>query len=204
MVDMSYLGLTKNESKVFESLLHIGKSSASEVSKHSGVPYGRIYDVLASLEQKGLVKIIPEKGKKFVPSDPSSLKKIIEEKKKSLDGLEIEIEKLKELYESKEKDAVIIARGKKNFYKLERELPKSKKISYNIQYTSEYQPVWEREIKEYVKKKVDMKSLARVDEETENNVKRWLKTYKTIKPIPNEGVAIAIVDDSAILITLIN
>jgi len=70
-MDLSELGLTQNETKAYETLLHKGKSTAAELSKDSGVVYGRIYDVLASLESKGLIKIIPEKTKKFVPSDPS-------------------------------------------------------------------------------------------------------------------------------------
>ena len=53
-----------------EAVLKLGKAGASEISKESGVPYSRIYDVLASLEHKGLVKIIPEKGKKFIRATP--------------------------------------------------------------------------------------------------------------------------------------
>jgi sugar-specific transcriptional regulator TrmB len=202
-MDLTEIGLTKNESKVFETLVKIGKSGSSTISKESGVSYSRIYDVLASLEHKGLVKVIPEKGKKFVPSDPKILKNLIEKKKRSLETLNKEINRLKKIYEIKEKEPVQIAKGKRNFYKLERELPRPKKLEFNIKYTAEYKPVWEREYKKYLRKRIELKELVRVDKKTIKNVKKWLKIHKNIKEIPNEGVAISIRDDSAILISLI-
>ncbi len=203
MADLSEIGLAKNEAKAFEAVLKLGKAGASEISKESGVPYSRIYDVLASLEHKGLVKIIPEKGKKFTPGDPSSLKKLIDEKKQSLDALDKDIERLKIMYEKAEKEPVEMAMGKKNFYKIEQEMPKPKKCEYNIKYTSEYQPVWAREEKVYLKKGIDIRGLARTDSETLPNIQKWLKVNKKIKQIENDGVAISIRDDSAIMLTLI-
>lgn len=125
MADLSEIGLAKNEAKAFEAVLKLGKAGASEISKESGVPYSRIYDVLASLEHKGLVKIIPEKGKKFIPGDPSSLKKLIDDKKQSLDALDKEVEKLKAMYEKAEKEPVEIVRGK-TFIRLRK--PKAQKF----------------------------------------------------------------------------
>ena len=203
MADLSEIGLAKNEAKAFEAVLKLGKAGASEISKESGVPYSRIYDVLASLEHKGLVKIIPEKGKKFIPGDPSSLKKLIDDKKQSLDVLDKEVERMKSVYDKAEKEPVEIVRGKKNFYKIEREMPEPKKSEYNIKYTSEYLPVWAREEKAYIKKGVDLKVLTRTDNETLPNIQKWLKVNKKIKQIENDGVAISIRDDSAIMVTLI-
>ena len=53
------LGLTINESKVYEILIKHGKLGSGETSSFSGVPYGKIYSVLDSLITKGLVKVIP-------------------------------------------------------------------------------------------------------------------------------------------------
>ncbi len=203
MGDLSALGLTKNEEKVFKSLVKLGKSSSSQVSKDSGVSYSRIYDVLASLEHKGLVKVIPEKSKKFVPSDPQVLKEKILEKKKALDELEKELENLKQLYELKEGEVVQVAQGQRNFYKLEREMPTPQKYEYNIKFSAEFRPMWVREHKELTKKGVDMKDLARFDEETKKNIEKWTKAGRQMKPIPNEGVAMSIRDDKSILIALI-
>ncbi len=202
-MDLTELGLTKNETKVFRALVRLGKASSSLVSKESGVSYSVIYNVLASLENKGLVKVIPEKGKKFVPADPSVLKELIKKKRKSLDLLEDEVNKLKQLYDIKEKEPVELARGKRNFYKLIRNLPKPKKSELNVKYTSEFQPEWVRMKKSGIKKGVLTKDLVRVDKETISNVKKWLKINKNIRRIKNEGVAFSIVDNSAVLISLI-
>ena len=59
---------------------------------------------------------------------------------------------MKSVYDKAEKEPVEIVRGKKNFYKIEREMPEPKKSEYNIKYTSEYLPVWAREEKAYIKK----------------------------------------------------
>ena len=62
------LGLSQNEGKVYLTLVEFGKLSANDLSGKSGVPYGRIYDVLESLKNKGLVVVVPEKTKKFIPA----------------------------------------------------------------------------------------------------------------------------------------
>ena len=138
---LTRIGLTKSEEKVYLSLIKLGKASASLISRESGVSYGKIYTVLDSLERKGLVQIVPEKTKKFIASDPKVIIKKIKEEKQELNRLESEVKELKRIYELREKEIVRMVRGKRNFYKLERELPKPKQIEYNIRYTVEYNPV---------------------------------------------------------------
>ena len=53
------------------------------------------------------------------------------------------------------------------------------------------------------KKGKDIKTLARFDEETEKNVKKWLKIHKNFRKFNNEGVAIQIQDDEGVLLGLI-
>src|SRR3989338_10473406 len=105
-MDLTELGLTKNEAKVYQTIVKHGKSSAMILSKESEVPYSRIYDVLGSLEHKGLVKVIPEKGKKFIPGDPDVLKKLIVEKRKNLEELDKNVDELKKFYEIKEEEPI--------------------------------------------------------------------------------------------------
>ena len=190
-IEFSELGLTKNEGKAYEALVKFGKLSASEVSKHSGVSYSRIYDVLDSLADKGLVEVVPEKTKKFVPTDPALLLKLVEEKEKALEKTRAKIKEMKRFYEVKEKNPVVMGVGRKAFYKIVEEMREAKKLSYSIKYTSEYRPNWERDVKKNLRKGTDMKVLTRYDEETKKSVEKWLKIYKTIKKFDNEGVAIA-------------
>lgn len=197
------LDLTKNEGKAYFTLLEFGKLSASEISTRSHVPYSRIYDILNSLVNKGLVEIIPEKTKKFIPSDPNSLAKIIDKKKKILDNAQEMIQKMKEFYEVKEKNPVSISQGKAGFWKLADEMKTPKKYSYNIKWTSQIRPESIKSLKQRIKEKVDIKVLTRYDQETEKEVKQWLKVNKNIRKIDNEGFAFSVQDDEEVLLGLI-
>jgi len=202
-MDLSEIGLTKNEAKAYKTSLLLGKSTASEICKESGVPYGRIYDVLASLEGKGLVKVLPEKTKSYVPSDPKSLHDYIQKRKEQLDEIEKQVKEFKSLYEEYAEEPVQIAKGKKNFYRIFRQLHKPDKTSYSLKYTFELHPEFIREVKRLKKKGADYRALGRIDEETKQGVEEWKKITPNIKPIENEGVAISIVDDKEIMIALI-
>ncbi|MEK6885424.1 MAG: helix-turn-helix domain-containing protein [Nanoarchaeota archaeon] len=203
-IDLQELGLTKNESKAYLSILEKGKLGAGEISKFSGVSYSRIYDVLASLEQKGLIKLIPEKAKKFVPSNPEQLLEFVAKKEEGLKKFKDEIKRLKSLYDIKEKNPVILGYGKKAFYNLVKQQKKTEKYDYAIKWTSEYRPEWEASFKEHKKKGIEQKELVRFDKETEKNVKKWMQLgRKNTRILDNGGVAMSIKDDKEVLIALI-
>jgi len=197
------LGLSKNEGKVYEVLVKFGKLGAGEVSGRSGVSYSKIYNILDSLINKGLVKVIPEKSKKFVPSSPESLIKLIDERKRKLEKAREKAKELKRFYEVKEKNPVTLMYGRKGFYKIVKELKKPEKTNYTIKWTSEYRPDWARDIEGHLKKGKDVRSLTRYDNETEKDVKKWLKINKNIRKFENEGVAMAIIDDEEVMMALI-
>ncbi|NAL77689.1 TrmB family transcriptional regulator [Nitrososphaera sp. AFS] len=69
---MESLGLTGYEIKVYLALVESGKSTASEISKKSGVPYSKIYEVLNGLEDKGWSESDSSRPQKFFPRPPSS------------------------------------------------------------------------------------------------------------------------------------
>ena len=202
--ELSELGLTKNEGKAYNILLERGKLSAGEISKFGAVPYSRVYEILASLEQKGLVKIIPEKTKKFVPLNPIELMEIIKKREKNLDKIKNKIKDMEKLYKKKSKRPVILGYGRKAFYKTLKEMKEPEKYNYSIKWTSEYKPDWIGKNKARIKKGIDVKTLARYDKKTEKDIKKWLRTNKKIKKFKNEGVAVDIVDDQEVLISLIN
>ena len=116
MVNLKLLGLNAWQSAAYQSLVRLGKASAMEISQDSRVPYGRIYDVINSLVEMQLVKVIPEKFKKFIPGDPEKLKEILTKKQKELSKLSDQIDELKLTY-IEEKEPVIVIKGKRNFYK---------------------------------------------------------------------------------------
>ncbi|MFB6219023.1 MAG: helix-turn-helix domain-containing protein, partial [Halobacteriaceae archaeon] len=46
MADLGDLGLSEYESRAYRALLRTGPATAEELSEESGVPMGRVYDVL--------------------------------------------------------------------------------------------------------------------------------------------------------------
>ncbi len=56
---------------------------------------------------------------------------------------------MKEYYDISSKEVVQIAQGKRNFYKLIKEMNKEVKCQYLIKYTSEYHLEWVRNFKNY-------------------------------------------------------
>lgn len=201
-MDLKQLGLSEYEEKAYIVLVKLGKSGASSISRESGVSYGKIYEVLASLERKGLVKVVPEKTKMFVATDPKNLMKLVQKKERELKSLKERIKDLKQAYETHEKEVVQMVKGKRNFYKLVREQPKSEKFAYAVKSISEFNPEFVRSIERLLKKGINVKSLTRYDKESESNVKKWLKIYPNIREIKNNGVALSI-NESSVMISLI-
>ncbi|RLI38603.1 transcriptional regulator, partial [Candidatus Bathyarchaeota archaeon] len=50
------LGLTEYEAKAYIALLERGEADALEISRRSGVPRTRIYDILSKLESNGFIQ----------------------------------------------------------------------------------------------------------------------------------------------------
>ena len=69
---MERLGLTGYEIKAYLSLVETGSASASDISKKSGVPYSKIYEVLNSLEDKGWTESDRSRPQKFFPRSPQT------------------------------------------------------------------------------------------------------------------------------------
>lgn len=59
------LGLTDYESRAYEALLHQSPLNASEISKITGIPPGKVYSVLETLVREGFCLMIPGKRKRF-------------------------------------------------------------------------------------------------------------------------------------------
>ena len=94
--------LNSYEASVWLTLLERGESTAGDISKYSGVPRARVYDILISLEKKGFIISKLSHPIKYVAVHPMS---VIENLKRKLE-LEyaekiLSLEKLKETKEFK-------------------------------------------------------------------------------------------------------
>jgi sugar-specific transcriptional regulator TrmB len=69
---MESLGLTNYEIRVYTTLLFSGSTTAAEISKKSGVPYSKIYDVLNNLYERGWTYSDNSRPQNFFPKSPST------------------------------------------------------------------------------------------------------------------------------------
>ena len=91
------LGLTEYESKTLNSLFELREAKAPEISRNAQVPKTRVYDVLDGLVKKGLIIEIQGRPKRYrIIEAKKTLQKLVEEKKKEIEGLQSEIEAIRE------------------------------------------------------------------------------------------------------------
>ncbi|MHA2363984.1 MAG: TrmB family transcriptional regulator [Candidatus Hodarchaeales archaeon] len=86
--DLEMFGLTSYEAKTYLNMLSIGFTTAKDISNLSSIPFGRIYDVLTSLEHKGLVDKQDSRPKRFIAKEPKiALKNLIDIKNQELNSI---------------------------------------------------------------------------------------------------------------------
>lgn len=87
--ELTSLGLTGYESRVYLALLGRDRYTAAQLARESGVPRQRIYDVLASLTQRGLVRPLEGKVVCYTAVDPTTaMERLMAAHRASLNRLE--------------------------------------------------------------------------------------------------------------------
>lgn len=85
---LAELGLSKNVSKIYISLLEIGPATMTQIAEASGVHRVNVYDSVNKLKEKGLVGEINTNGKRqYQAAPPETLRNIIKEKEMKLDKI---------------------------------------------------------------------------------------------------------------------
>jgi len=94
------IGLSLNESKVYEALLYLGEASTNKISVKSGVHRRNVYDSLNKLIEKGLAtETFIKKERFFKAISPERLKAMLKEKEEALDQF---LPEMKQLYKELE------------------------------------------------------------------------------------------------------
>lgn len=89
------IGLSLNEARVYEALLHLGEVNVNKISVKSKVHRRNVYDSLNKLIEKGLASETFVKGEKlFKAISPERLKEIIKEQESALDTFLPEMKKI--------------------------------------------------------------------------------------------------------------
>lgn len=95
------IGLNKPEIEVYLTGLKTGPVLASFLAKKTDITRQHIYDILNSLEEKGLMNTTGRKyNKRFIMEEPSRLKNILERRKKDIEKLEKQIDLINIEFES--------------------------------------------------------------------------------------------------------
>ncbi|WP_436928328.1 TrmB family transcriptional regulator [Halosimplex halobium] len=87
MSELGELGLSSYEEKVYRALLSLGSATAGEVSEASGVPMGRIYDVLNGLDARDIVRSQSTEPTRYAAVDPeTAVDRLLAERRRELDA----------------------------------------------------------------------------------------------------------------------
>jgi sugar-specific transcriptional regulator TrmB len=106
-------GLGTYEQKAYLALVDLGSAKAPHLCKKSGVPYGRIYDILSKLEERGLIICSNNEPKIFTLLDPRiSFNRIIKEKEKQIESFKLHIPTIKITPLSAPEKESVVLRGK--------------------------------------------------------------------------------------------
>jgi sugar-specific transcriptional regulator TrmB len=85
------LGLNQYEATAYLALIRRGSSTAGQVARLGGLPRQRVYDVLASLVDKGLASSQPGPPAKYTAVSPDvCVQRLLAERRQALDALERE------------------------------------------------------------------------------------------------------------------
>ncbi|MBN1924118.1 MAG: TrmB family transcriptional regulator [Nanoarchaeota archaeon] len=126
------LGLNKYEAESYLALLNLGPSSAFNISKNGSVPFGRVYDSLNSLEQKGLVEVVPSKPKKYKAVSPeTALNGLLDEQLNNVKKMRSEVDTAVKSFKKADKsdNTVSVSEGMINF---------AKAVTEHLHYKGEY------------------------------------------------------------------
>lgn len=88
-MQLQELGLNRYESYVYLTLVNEGISTAKQVADITGIPYGKVYEIIRSLTDKAFCRTIPSKPMKYAANSPKRvIGEIRKEQQSQLETLE--------------------------------------------------------------------------------------------------------------------
>jgi len=213
--DLMEFGLSKNESKVYLILSIEGPLTASDISKLSGIPYSKVYEIIDRLKSKTIIGYSSENRRKKYKAVEliHVLKRVIKKKKEDVDNLEKKVKNISEQIKKKTipdkpQEGIWLSQGKKGFLeKTSLMLRNASDYAYGI--TKEFSriPDLDNEIINAAKRGVKVKLLGTKKFNKLNLARaKWYATHNVkIKAIPL-GIQprICLTDDKEVCIRVDN
>jgi sugar-specific transcriptional regulator TrmB len=183
------IGLSPNESRVYEALLKTGESSVQDISLKSKVHRRNVYDSLNKLMEKGLASEVFVKGEKnFKATNPRRFVELLKEKEEKVNKILPEMQSKYEAVE--EKEEAYLYKGIEGFKNYLQDILKTKETVYFIgakafwldERLKHYLPHFDRE-----RKKLGIKFMHLFDYEVKEQKPEILKLVgKPYKFLPKE------------------
>ena len=124
--ELQEFGLSANEITLYVTLLKTGKTTANRLAKITGMKRSTIYDNLNLLINKGVISSFTKDNVLFFESaDPHKLVYILEDKKKKIEKIIPELQKIKETIQ--EKTGVTFYEGKRGVLSVLNDIIEQKK-----------------------------------------------------------------------------
>lgn len=165
-------GMTEYEAKVYVALTQKGPQKASALAMVSGIPRPHIYSTLKTLQEKGLITAIPKNVAEYQARAPGeALNKLLEERKRSVEELELIGKDLAQKLENKDKSHDVegekllplnVHQGHWNIINISREMLGRSKYHCDIITNDPYDPqfidrTYERELLDLKKRGIAMR-----------------------------------------------
>lgn len=208
MEKLKSLGLNKYETNAYIGLLRMGITTAYKLSENSDVPFGRVYEILDKLENKGLVTLESTDPKKYEAVDPEiGLRALLNEKDKEWQEKKEEIEELINSleYKDKELEEVKFVKSKEVYYKkLEQLMDEAEKEMLCV--AGNLSAGETTNAKKYMLKFTETggtnKMLVRITDKNRDNVKEAFEKGVELKRSPFEGLRLYIIDGKKVMIAV--
>jgi sugar-specific transcriptional regulator TrmB len=111
-ITLERYGLSRNEAKVYLTLLYLGSAMAGKIAKEAMMDRTSCYDALKRLLKKGLISYVLEANRKlFKSEDPSKLLENLKEKQEEIEKVMTELSSIYK--QEKEKYNVTLYKGYK-------------------------------------------------------------------------------------------
>ena len=225
-------GMTEYEAKVYVALTQKGPQKASALALISGIPRPHIYSTLKTLQEKGLITSIPKNVAEYQARAPGeALNKLLEERKRSVEELEMIGKDLAQKLESKDKshdsenDKLLplnVHQGHWNIINISREMLGRSKNHCDIITNDPYDPqfmdrTYEREILDLKKRGIAMRvvmpivneNLAILEKLMSIASVRHSNSLETMelpegKQFSNSRLRVIVIDDTESLFVMLN